>query len=343
MASRSHTSLTHAQTVYENGPIVLCIGAGVHAGTNAILPNWTRLTKLLLTNANVRGRVGDLMKSGLTMPGIYQVLANELGDDFRKVLRSILYEKIQGERWRTIAKRYADERATLVSVGAFCATLRGDAIFPNDRVRAVINLNVDDMLGRVFNEALGKKVFQILDPHDSSSPPKPNDSGEPTGIPVYQVHGTLFSKASDVSKSSVVFTDDEYHSMLGNPLHHGNRIFLGLLSHYPTIFIGTSLTDEHQRMILRESMQIRRTLGFRENGGDRPHILFDGGKDEDAAPAWTRYVEHLGVHRYTIKNSQWKNVSDLFGKIYGSDWTRVYDEFERRLKGPGRGLAGTPK
>jgi hypothetical protein len=164
---------------------------------------------------------------------------------FVEVLRSALYRAVQQRRRRDTA---VPDTLSLVA-----DAVRHSATRPEHkrRIAQVITFNVDDLLEREVNGS--RRRHYLAQPICRASDVRPLAG---RGIAVYHLHGFVPREANaytvvkadgslsdaDPAPESLVFTDEQYWRMVGNPTGFASRIFSNALSD-SCVFLGLSMTD----------------------------------------------------------------------------------------------------
>lgn len=107
----------------------------------------------------------------------------------------------------------------------------------------MVTYNFDDLLER---ELLSRKVA-----HHSID--TENDSYDPDELPIYHVHGFLPEKPRTLEgsvDSTLVFSEEGYHTVYSNPYHWSNLVQLNCLRENTCIMIGLSMADPNLRRLL---------------------------------------------------------------------------------------------
>lgn len=125
--------------------------------------------------------------------------------------------------------------STLDGVASLCeatATMK-------EGVKRVISYNYDDLLELVLGDYRHQSVFK-------------NGDLAPDILPIYHVHGCVpISENSAGSKGcDIVFTEDQYHRVAGDPYYWSNLVQLESMSSSIGLMIGLSLSDRNMRRLL---------------------------------------------------------------------------------------------
>jgi hypothetical protein len=169
----------------------------------------------------------------------------EIAALFVDLLRKVLYRSVTRRRTRG---RIAPDTLSLVA-----EAVRRSATSPEHkrRVAQVITFNVDDLLEREVNGSRRRRY--LAHPICRASDFRPLTG---RAIAVYHVHGFVPREANsytvvkadgslsdaDPAPESLVFTDEQYWRVVGNPTGFASRIFCNALSDC-CVFLGLSMTD----------------------------------------------------------------------------------------------------
>jgi hypothetical protein len=250
---------------YQQRGLVLALGAGISAGCK--IPNWPELLCRMgdrCLGARGHDLIADLIQSGMTLPAIAGVLESKRpkAAKFLDLLSAELYrdfpfhEVIHDQRQRReLTKFVADSNPTMRAVAALCVQRKSKNEFTaSDRVRAVVNFNVDSILRTYARSRYDTYLFRTIE-----SASKLSKSGR---IPIYHMHGFLkfykSARVDDDEEVRCVFTEGEYYDFFNRPNSLFNYTFLYLLREYNCLFIGMSMTDENIRRLLHYSTAERR-------------------------------------------------------------------------------------
>ena len=166
---------------------------------------------------------------------------------FADLLRKILY---RGQPRN--AARHTRELDTMSLIAR--AVIRSAQTVEHRRlISQVITFNVDDLLEREVNARCSRRVpYAVPIARASADRPAPGRHC----IPVYHLHGFVPKRALDYPHrmedswieatqpptDALVFTDEQYWRVAGNPTGFASRVFRGALRGH-CIFIGLSMTD----------------------------------------------------------------------------------------------------
>jgi SIR2-like domain len=190
----------------------------------------------------LRKKLG-LPRQGRQRSGHAGLNEQDVAELFVEILRKVLYQGLT----RRTRGRGARDTLSLVA-----EAVRRSAMRPEHerRIAQVITFNVDDLLEREVNGS--RRRFYLAQPICRASDFRPPAR---RAIPVYHLHGFVPLKANsytidkadgsvdaDPSAESLVFTDEQYWRMVGNPTGFASRIFCNALSDC-CVFVGLSMTD----------------------------------------------------------------------------------------------------
>lgn len=218
----------------QSGGLTLFCGAGT--SYDAGIPTWDKLLENLFEemlnsmkegNTNLPYDISTVKASGITKKTSALIIAkyikNNLKGEFEETLRKALYK---------------DKPTTCKVIDSVIELARPR----RDRkaIDSIITFNFDSL----FEEQLGQASIAHKAIHSESIKCSPNE------LPVYHVHGFLPRvKDSDI-KSSIVFSEDGYHSQFIDPYSWSNIIQIQKLTQNTCLFIGISLTDPNMRRLL---------------------------------------------------------------------------------------------
>lgn len=167
------------------------------------------------------------------------------------------------------------------SISNLCMPTRTGA-----KVKSVITYNFDDLLERNLD---GKKIKHHSIYMD-------NDFCDPEDLPIYHVHGFLpedRKKYPNLEKSTLVFSEEGYHTIYTDSYHWSNLVQLSNLRENNCLMIGLSMTDPNLRRLLdisAKNMDKPRHFAFIRRIS---HNRFCFEKKEDGNP--TQVVKNLEV------------------------------------------------
>lgn len=308
---------------YQQRGIILALGAGISLGCG--IPNWPDLLRRIgnrCLGAQGEGLVDELIAEGMTLPSIAGILESKRpkGTDFLELLSEELYRGFPfhevitspGQK-NALVKFVVDSNPTMRAVAALCAQCAADGVSSaNDRIRAVVNFNVDSILRTYARSRYNNYLFRTIE-----SASKLSRSGR---IPIYHMHGFLkFYKSDrpdDDEEVRCVFTEGEYYDFFNRPNSMFNYTYLYLLREYNCLFIGMSMTDENIRRLLHYSTSERR---------------------ERAREAGKKAVDSIALRHFCILKRSGKrtrdNLTDISLRRLGTRvlWLDDFNELSQRL------------
>ncbi len=207
----------HLKRLNQRGQLALFVGAGISHGCG--LPGWDALVETLAVAAYQGGKA-SVRKAMASFNTVVQgrILKTRLRDRFNKAVADALY-----------ASRYelSPALSAIVTAGA----------------RQICTYNFDDLI----EEALGTQglPFRSLTPGDPIN-------ADFIGTTVYHPHGFLTASmtADECANTQIVLSEQDYHSLYGNPYSWANVVQLSLLLSQTCLFVGVSLTDPSIRRLL---------------------------------------------------------------------------------------------
>lgn len=204
---------------YENGRVVLFLGAGVSKDFG--LPLWsdlnTRLIEECIKSLNVSDESKQKIHKQIIKNPPHQIarwIKRTLDGNYESTMQKILYEKVYKSG---ISHNYII-----------------DSIIKMNNLHAICTYNYDDLLER------SSKLFKSIS--------KPTDIYTNKQIPVYHVHGLIPYLGSP--SGDMIFSEDEYHQIGKDPYNWSTNIQLTLLRECTCLLIGLSCTDPNLRRIL---------------------------------------------------------------------------------------------
>lgn len=213
------------------GRLTLVCGAGI--SVSAGIPSWEKLLTILLESMMKRISNNKNISIDFKSAGTYNAkysnliigryLKNNLGRDFQKEVRNALYSSgiVETETMNAIVNlaRPQRDRKPLDSI----ITFNFDSLIEEHLEKHNINIKV------IYSEGIK---------HNSDE------------MPIYHVHGYLPRSGKIPVDSSIVFSEDAYHSQFIEPFSWSNLIQLNKLSQNTCLFIGLSLSDPNLRRLL---------------------------------------------------------------------------------------------
>jgi hypothetical protein len=201
----------------QQGQLAIFVGAGISHGCG--LPGWDALVQTLAVAAYPGGK-SSVREAMINFNTVIQgrILKTRLKARFNKGVADALY-----------ASPYELSSALKAIVSA--------------AARQICTYNFDDLI----EEALAVQGI----PSQSLSPGDPLDA-EFTGTTVFHPHGFLTASmtAEECASTQIVLSEQDYHSLYGNPYSWANMVQLSLLLSHTCLFVGVSLTDPSIRRLL---------------------------------------------------------------------------------------------
>jgi hypothetical protein len=308
---------------YENRGLVLALGAGLSSGCR--LPSWPELLQRIgeeCFETEGRETVQILIDAGTTLPAVAGILESKRPKNvpFLDVLGRALYRDfpfrkvINTESLKhELVQFVQDNNPTMRAVAALCAK-PGSGNIPfeaNERIRAVVNFNVDSVLRSYSRARYRTYLFRTIE--------SANKLAKLDRIPVYHMHGFLKFYKSDRQDDDetvpCVFTEGEYFDFFNRPHSVFNYTFLYLLREFNCLFVGMSMNDDNIRRLLHYSTAERRQRA-KESGQD---------------------AERKGLRHFAIlkrsKSSNLDELTDISLRRLGTRalWIEEFDEIPDRL------------
>jgi hypothetical protein len=321
---------------YRDNGVVLVLGSGVSAGSG--LPTWDALMKRLAASDPRGGavffkRLGD---SGLPLPVIASVMEERSRDrsDFVERVRDALYLRfpfyrtgVDGQDQERFVAHVKRRNKTLRAVAAFCAKREGATWSPNRKIRAVVSLNLDQLLQVYTNARYGSRLLRTIE--------SPSASANPDKISVYHIHGFLRfdRKAGMRTKEAAygaVLTEQDYFNVYNDPLSVFNYTFMYFLRESTCLFVGLSMHDENVRRLLHFS-KMERLRGYKNEGRRtvsrdklllRHFAILKRNRFREVDDAIEQSLLPLGTTTLWIDDHP--EISSRLKELYGDGWALVY-------------------
>jgi len=234
--------LNSLRSAFEQDQLVLFLGAGVsHSGG---MPAWSELLNRLINLLIKEKLKNNLSKEDETEIVNYfksespdspliiaRILRDALDDKFPDYVRKALYQDFHLNK----------SSSTLIEeIANLCIPQRG-----HQGLVAVVNYNFGELL-ELELEKKGVKYLVIVSEEDT---PTPNE------LPIYHPHGFLphKGKLSEKWRSSLVLSEDAYHSQFIDSYSWANITQLNLLRNNVCLFVGFSMKDPNLRRLLEIS------------------------------------------------------------------------------------------
>ena len=132
-----------------------------------------------------------------------------------------------------------DKNRTLDAVARLCESSQAG----QEGVRAVISYNYDNLLELALGDYPCQAVYE-------------NQPIAEKSLPIYHVHGFVpmyfddYSSAIGSKGKDIVFTEDQYHRVAGDPYYWSNLVQLDNMAGSVGLMIGLSLADRNMRRLL---------------------------------------------------------------------------------------------
>lgn len=246
-----HIQELHA--AYSDNELALFLGAG--ASVDAGVPSWDTLLNAMLgklvrrhdsgvisdeETLEIVARFRAIDNPSPLMAGRY--LRRGLDEGFATNITAFLYENVARDANEKMISG-TPVAPTLAGLARLCVPRRS-----GPGVCAVVTYNFDDLLEKQLdlNNVTHRPIF------------KEGDLATRDELAVYHVHGFLpqdrkkYSLAGD-GVEGLVFSEEGYHRLFGDPYSWTNLIQLSLLRDATCLMIGLSLSDPNLRRLLEVS------------------------------------------------------------------------------------------
>jgi len=316
---------------YRDGRFSIFLGAGV--SSSAGLPDWDTLLNSLfvsmLTDEHNSERATDNEEISSIVKRLRQVDGPSALMLARYVRRGLsagskseqnqFVEAVTRQLYGLRDRRFSLHSPLIKAIANLCTPTRMGA-----NVRSVVTYNFDDILereltARVLNH---RSIFEEI------------DLAAPEELPIYHVHGFLpedRTKYAALERSTLVFSEEGYHQIYGQPYHWSNLIQLSALKETTCLMVGLSLTDPN----------LRRLLEIASKSTDRPrHFAFLRRIDlekfakEDGKPA---IRAPIGVMKSFLERHHSLNEEVMRELGVATIWYESYDEIPAILHQVARG------
>jgi len=254
MLEQSRNAIEKLHLAFKEKKISLYLGAGVSIGSN--LPAWDKLVLAMYFSTMSEQYLGGWRPFSNYLyaiaewqlannPEPLEITARKLRkyyspENDEQIFRDNLYQTLYGSLIDREGNPLPDinrdflrqNNLTLNAVARLCESdQRG--------VHTVISYNYDNIL----EIALGNFNFQSVYSSNSLV------SGK---LPIYHVHGFVpLDRNEPGSKGTdIVFTEDQYHRVAGNPYFWSNLVQLQAMANSVGLMIGLSLSDRNMRRLL---------------------------------------------------------------------------------------------
>jgi hypothetical protein len=249
-AQVNRSDLDGLRRAWRNRELVLCLGAGVSMPYG--LPTWKDLVLELVFEQTERTR-----RLGSMWPHYRRALAAWMTEYF-DYSPLVLARMVEREMRKPSPRAKADGREGLflerlrkhlyanVRAPAARTTLRAIADLAAARGRSgglasIVTFNFDDLLER---ELARRKVpvRLVVGPERQRG----------AGLPVIHAHGFV-PRAGECSRTSLVFTETDYHRLTESIFHWGLSEIVERLRKNTVLFVGLSMSDPSLRRLLDAS------------------------------------------------------------------------------------------
>lgn len=216
---------------------------------------------------------------------------------------------------RATSRSYAKKASwaanpTLNAVVTFCTDLEDGVPLANHKVGAVLTTNYDNLLEAAAHAKYRKlKLFKPV----ARSTSRVEEPGRQQ-IPVIHIHGYVNYREKDPSAiEGLVMEERDYYDFSYAPLGFGSYMTMAFFQRYPTLFIGSRLTDRNLRRLLR---QIRRDSAT----GELPHAAYAlmrlGEYTEDHVLDMVTDVVLADYGVQTIWVEDYGEIPDVLARVY---------------------------
>lgn len=247
-------ALNTLREAFNNKNLSLYLGAGVSIDNN--LPSWEKLMLAMYYSkiseeklegwrpySNYLYAISEWHLLNSTEPP--EIIARKLRkyysdnkeeDEFYNNMYRTLYGSLldnNGEPFSEITKDFIrTNNPTLNSIAELCE---------GNGVCSVITYNYDNLLEIALDNFPYHSIFK----------PEQKKSGQ---LPIYHVHGYVPIKLDGSEEGSkgidLVFSENQYHQIAGNPYYWSNLVQLQSMSNSVCLLVGLSLTDRSMRRLL---------------------------------------------------------------------------------------------
>jgi SIR2-like domain len=272
----------HLSMLNKRGQLCLFVGAGVSQECG--LPSWNVLIERLSAKAFPSDEKNIKMAlEGYSNTAKTRILRSILGSGFNKAVSDCLYaEPI------TISKNLE----TIADCG----------------IKRILTYNFDELIEEALASA--NIEFDAFEPGDAIN-------SNYRGAIVFHPHGliTPIMDEAELTRKSIVLSEEDYNQLNMQPYSWGNVIQLGLLTQFTCLFVGVSLADPNTRKLL----DVCRALKI----GQMHYVIFKSplyavaDLDKPVAKLLKKSIEtdlkSLGVQPIWVK--RWDEIAKLFKRI----------------------------
>ncbi|MFD6211133.1 SIR2 family protein [Peribacillus sp. NPDC060253] len=229
---------------YDQDNLVLFLGAG--ASIDAKIATWDQLISDLLVTLvskkldkldvkltdTEKAFIADNLKkmNGNSPLQLVRYIRNGLDEFFLETISEVLYKNAE------------DSSPLLDEICKLCLPTRTGV-----GIQGVVTYNFDDLLER----NLESRELKHTSIYKEAQLPGKEELG------IYHVHGFLprdLEKYEGISESSLIFSEEGYHSVMLDAFNWSNLIQLNYFKERTCLFIGVSLTDPNIRRLLDIAM-----------------------------------------------------------------------------------------
>ncbi|MDO8272710.1 MAG: SIR2 family protein [Gammaproteobacteria bacterium] len=330
-AKRDQVVLEVSET-YRSGRFSLLLGAGV--SSSAGLPDWDTLLNSLfvsmLTDEHLNDKSGESDQVASIVKRLRQLdgpSALMLARYIRKGLsagsekeQNDFIEAVTNQLYSLRNKKFSLSSPLIKEIANLCTPTRTGA-----KVRSVITYNFDDLVEREL-ETRGLSIRSIFEEVELPAPEE---------LPIYHVHGFLpedRSSYSNLDKATLVFSEEGYHQIYGEPYHWSNLAQLASLKESTCLMVGLSLTDPNLRRLLEiaaKSTDRSKHFAFMQRV-DLEKFTKESGKSVVRAPMTVakRFLDRHHSLNEEVMRELGVNVI----------WYETYDEIPKILHRIGKGI-----
>ncbi|MCP4608110.1 MAG: hypothetical protein GY845_05290 [Planctomycetes bacterium] len=253
MSSLTTQQKTELRAAFQNRKLNLFLGAGVSIGSN--LPSWEKLVLAMYFSKMSEQYLGGWRPFSNYLYAIaewhlanspepleitarklrkYYESGNKESGEFLDDLYSTLYGScLDGTGEPQIYKeQIRSTNSTLDAVARLCESTK-------TTIQSVVTYNYDNLLEMALGDFPYQSVFR-------------STSLDPEKLAIHHVHGYVpLEKDIDGSRDNeIVFTEDQYHRVAGDPYCWSNLVQLQAMSNSVGLMIGLSLSDRNMRRLL---------------------------------------------------------------------------------------------
>lgn len=232
--------LQNLNRAYNNGKLVLVLGAGVSIGCG--LPGWNALLKKL--KKNIQFNRNDLQDQSLIIDKLFfkifdkdeLILARNLHQCFDldpEISNSVIFEKfVRCALYEGVELRYTKLLREIMRLSSFNRDQK--------YLDSIITYNWDDVLEYFLEKNGSRTRYRSIYYHEIKFDKE---------LPIYHVHGFLPRKGSLTLRNKIILSEEAYHQLSDNSLWN-NEIQLKKFRNNTCLLIGLSLSDPNLRRLL---------------------------------------------------------------------------------------------